>query len=218
MDRLAPFPAADSLPSGYSRAQDAIDQLGAAGVVKLTLVYQAPEAEHPDPPGEAFAPGCVQADRILTVNSTGDDEDGDISDGICDTGNARRGFTGSCTLRAALQEADQTNELDVIEFKIPGSGVPTIHIDHDKAFGFGSHGYLRPVIIDGFTQDAGMVEIDGSAAPSVDIAGNEIVGLDIVGTRGVVRGLVINRFPSDGIRSGRPVRRRSPRTTSSATI
>src|SRR5687768_16207927 len=47
----------------------------------------------------------VLEDRRLlsgyTVNDPGLTGDGDVSDGICDTGNADAGFTGKCTLLAA---------------------------------------------------------------------------------------------------------------------
>jgi hypothetical protein len=40
----------------------------------------------------------------ITVNSPGDQFDGQVGDSVCDTGNATVGFTGFCTLRAAIQE------------------------------------------------------------------------------------------------------------------
>ncbi|HVS64072.1 MAG TPA: right-handed parallel beta-helix repeat-containing protein [Thermoanaerobaculia bacterium] len=40
----------------------------------------------------------------IAVNSNGDDADGDVGDGVCDTGSLSGGFTGLCTLRAAIQE------------------------------------------------------------------------------------------------------------------
>src|SRR4029079_1684274 len=116
-----------------------------------------------------------------------------------DTGNASRGFTGLCTFRAAMTEADQTNELDEIVFDIAGSGVPKIQISSDTSFSHGSIGALRPVIIDGTTQPGGLVELDGSLASLQDAAGRPIVGLDLVGEDMLVIGLVLNGFPSHGI-------------------
>ena len=63
-------------------------------------------------------------DRELNVNSTADLADGLPGDGVCDTGNQNIGFTGVCTLRAALTEADQQPVITAIYFNIAGSGVP----------------------------------------------------------------------------------------------
>ncbi len=64
-------------------------------------------------------------DFVFIVNSAGDEPDGDISDGVCDTGTAAN-RTNLCTLRAALDTAfvsasEPTNEVS-IRFAIPGAG------------------------------------------------------------------------------------------------
>ena len=66
------------------------------------------------------------------VNSTLADADGDFYDGVCDTGNSTDGFTGLCTLRAALVSSYYTPGSDLITFDLgpgtphaPGSG-PTL--------------------------------------------------------------------------------------------
>lgn len=150
-------------------------------------------------PGSATIAGYT-ADRIFVVNSTDDVEDGLPGDGICDTGNAIQGFTGICTLRAALMEADQTTGLDAVHFAIPVAGIPTIPIRGDTSFLRGSLGALRPLVIEGASQSAGLVEVDGSMAALEDQAGREIVCLELVGENGTVRGLVINRCISDAVR------------------
>lgn len=149
-------------------------------------------------PGSAVVAGYT-ADRILTVNSTADLEDGLPGDGVCDTGSASMGFTGICTMRAALTEADQASVLTAIHFNIPASGLPKIQMQADTTFNRGSMGALQRVIINGSTQPGGLVELDGSQASPVDIAGNEVVALDLVGANSTVRGLVINGFPSHAI-------------------
>jgi hypothetical protein len=149
-------------------------------------------------PGSAVV-AAYTADRTFTVNSTLDLPDGLPGDGVCDTGNATIGFTGICTLRAALTEADQQPVVTAIQFNIPGSGVPTIQMQSDTTFNFGSIGALQQVIIDGTTQPAGLVEVNGSQASPKDIAGNPVVGLDLVGQKSTVLGLVINNFPSHAI-------------------
>jgi hypothetical protein len=140
-----------------------------------------------------FSGPCSVVERIFIVDSAVDSDDFLQGDGEC----ADR--DGNCTLRAALTEADHTAGLDAIHFDIPGEDVPTIQISADVSFNRGSLGALRPVLIDGTTQLAGVVEIDGSRASREDIAGREIVGLDLVGEGIMVRGLVMNRFPSHGI-------------------
>jgi hypothetical protein len=157
-------------------------------------------------PGSATVAGYTY-DRELTVNSTADLADGLPGDGVCDTGNANIGFTGICTLRAALTEADQQTVVTAIHFSIPGSGVPKIVMDPNTTFNFGSMGALQQVIVDGTTQPAGRVEVDGSQSTSPDIAGVPIVGLDLVGQKSTVLGMVIHSFPSHGIhirQSGTP--------------
>jgi hypothetical protein len=160
-------------------------------------------------PGSIFLAGYTY-DRELTVNSTADLADGRPGDGVCDTGNATIGFTEICTLRAALMEADllgSQSTVSAIHFKIPGSGIPSIKMDPNTTFNFGSMGALRPVIVDGTTQAAGQVDVDGSASSSPDISGNPIVGLDFVGEKSSVIGMVIHNFPSHGIvirQSGTP--------------
>ena len=132
----------------------------------------------------------------FTVDSTADAVDATPGDGACDDG------TGSCTLRAAITEANVHVGKDTIAFDIPGpgphsiqplSGLPTI---------------TDPVIIDGYTQPGASpntngpglglntvlkIELDGSGA------GSGVAGLDIAAGNSTVRGLVINRFSGNGI-------------------
>jgi hypothetical protein len=157
-------------------------------------------------PGSAVVAGYTY-DRELTVNSTSDLADGRPGDGVCDTGNATIGFTGICTLRAALTEADQQTVITAIHFNISGSGVPKIVMSANTTFNFGSMGALQKVIVDGTTQPAGQVEVDGSQSSPTDAGGSPIVGLDLVGQLSTVLGMVIHSFPSHGIsirQSGSP--------------
>ncbi len=157
-------------------------------------------------PGSAVVAGYTY-DRELDVNSTADLADGLPGDGVCDTGNQNIGFTGVCTLRAALTEADQQPVITAIHFNIAGSGVPKIVMSSNTTFNFGSMGALQQVIVDGTTQPAGQVEVDGSQSSAKDIGGSPIVGLDLVGQKSTVLGMVIHSFPSHGIsirQSGSP--------------
>ena len=122
----------------------------------------------------------------LTVNSTGDGEDVNQGDGICETATV-----GECTLRAAIMEANASPGTDTISFNIPGEGPHTISPTYGFDFIF------DPVIIDGTTQPGfsgiPIVELDGSNA------GPDAYGIVIYAGSSTVRGVVINRFALTGI-------------------
>ncbi len=94
---------------------------------------------------------------------------------------------GAGSLRQAILDANADPDFDIIAFDIPGGGVPTIQpvVDFNPATRFP---LATPMMIDGFTQPGGLVEIDLSQAGSSG-------GLQIFGSGGVtLRGLVLNRF------------------------
>jgi hypothetical protein len=100
---------------------------------------------------------------------------------------------GANSLREAIVNANSNPGTDTIRFNIPGAGVHTIALASALPIITG------PVIIDGTTQPgfagAPVIELDGTKAP-------ERAGL-LIDTGGTtVRGLVINRFPQDGILIG----------------
>ena len=70
--------------------------------------------------------------EIFTVNSTGDLPDADQGDGMCYDGTDTCGLDGvspCCTLRAAIQQANDNGNaplVDMIAFGIPGAGAHTI--------------------------------------------------------------------------------------------
>jgi CSLREA domain-containing protein len=135
----------------------------------------------------------------FTVNSTGDESDLNLSNTRCDVSPA----TGrQCTLRAAIEEANDTPGADLIRFNIsssatvktisPASPLPPI---------------TDQVTIDGYTQPG--------ASPNTLATGNDAVlkiqlnganagagasGLTIDAADTLIKGLVINRFAFDGIR------------------
>lgn len=124
-------------------------------------------------------------------NSTGDTGDA-TPDGTCDT----------CTLREAIQEANATTAADIINFNIGGSGVKTI----SPAMPLPN--ITGPVTIDGYTEPGAkqntlargndavlVIELNGTNA-GMSPNGN---GLTITASNVVVKGLVINRFPWQGI-------------------
>ena len=145
----------------------------------LTLVAMATS-------GNAEAGG-----NTYTVNSSGDSLDWFPGDLECSTspGNS------TCTLRAAIMEANAFSGTDTIEFSYlsgprtitPGSALPVI---------------IYPVIINATTQPG------YSGLPLIELNGNNLDADGLVVTVGdvTIKGLVINRFRRDQIelRSGGP--------------
>jgi hypothetical protein len=127
----------------------------------------------------------------LVVNSTRDVADSSTADNRCDTGSdiLRDGQPeDECTLRAAIQQANSQIGTDMILFRIPGAGIPTIRPTSALPE------ISDPVEIDGSSlTGAPAVELDGSAA------GANVPGLTISAGSSVVRGMVINRFTASGV-------------------
>ena len=144
------------------------------GLVSLAAMFAGPV-----PVAQAFT---------FTVNSTGNGDDIDQGDGVCETAPGN----GVCTLLAAVQEANHANNagLDTIHFSI-GTGVQTI-INPGR---LGNVTITDPVIIDGTTQPgfAGspIIELDGTGQQTV---------LWITAGGSTVKGLVINRIGHAGFR------------------
>jgi CSLREA domain-containing protein len=117
-------------------------------------------------------------DATYTVNSTGDP-----GVGTCDA--------TECTLREAIAAANANAGTDTIEFNIPGAGPHTIRP------GSALPTITDPVIIDGTSEPdftgTPIIELDGTNA------GAGVDGLRITAGNSTVKGLVINRFRSDGI-------------------
>jgi hypothetical protein len=133
--------------------------------------------------------GPAYASTTFTVNHAGDAGDLNLGDGLCGTVVA-----GTCTLRAAIQEANATTGADTIEFNISTTGVATITPASPLPK------ITRPLTIDGYSQpgarqntravgsDADLeIELSGAAAPGAD-------GLVIHASNSTVKGLVINRW------------------------
>ncbi len=132
---------------------------------------------------ELVAPVFTWSALSLTVNSTGDGGDSNPADNECNDG------TGNCTLRAAIQQANATAGADTIGFSI-GSGAVTI------APTSGLPQITEALTIDGTTQGGPgytgppLVELNGASTPSQALTSSAPVA---------IRGLVINRFPSNAI-------------------
>jgi len=135
--------------------------------------------------GSARQDAGASPSTTFTVNSTGDTSDANAGDGICDDG------AGSCTLRAAIEEANATPGSDTIDFNIPVAGPHTIQPASPLP------AIAAPIVLDATTQPgfAGspIIELSGLTA------GNGADGLVISGGSSVVQGLVVNRFSGSGI-------------------
>ena len=74
----------------------------------------------------ALLSGPAEAATTFTVNKTSDAKDRRISDSVCDT-SRKRGK--QCTLRAAIEESNDTSGADTINFNIGSTtGVKTINV------------------------------------------------------------------------------------------
>jgi CSLREA domain-containing protein len=162
----------------------------------------------------AAATKPAHAATTFTVNSTGDENDLDFpsgaddnsSDGECDVDST----TGDqCTLRAAIQEANDTSGPDLINFAIPDD--PNTSADDVKTIQIGftpsptSDRSLpeikEAVTIDGYSQPGASPNTNTDLADGTDanllieLKGTLTgIGLRINASNVVVKGLVINRF------------------------
>jgi CSLREA domain-containing protein len=145
--------------------------------------------------------------KTFTVNSTGDLADPGLN-GVCDVSPFTTGL--QCTLRAAIQEANNTSVADTINFGVPSTSancdsttkVCTISPTSELPT------ITEPVTINGYTQTGASrntargrttaqlkIELDGSQAE-----GTLVDGLTIRGAPNtVVTGLVINDFDGSGV-------------------
>lgn len=137
----------------------------------------------------AATPGDVV---VFTVNAVGDGDDDEL-DGVCATAD-----DGSCTLRAAMREANNTGRSPVrITFEIPGPGPHTIEIESPLPhLNNGAAG----VEIDGFSQPGSAPNTDplvDNATRLIEVVGqgpDGIKGFVIAGSNNTLRGLVIHGF------------------------
>jgi hypothetical protein len=124
-----------------------------------------------------------EAFEFLVVDA-GDAADDTPDDGLCRTA------SGTCTLRAALEQANASAGLNRITFAIPGAGVHTITPNDALPTSIG------PVVIDATTQPAyassPLIAIDGS------LAGSTRDGLEVTGDS-TIRGLAITGFGGNGV-------------------
>lgn len=103
--------------------------------------------------------------------------------------------TGEGSLRWAIGQSNGMPGSNLIDFKIPGTGVQSIAITSALPK------ITVPVTIDGTTQDptstTPVIELNGSGAGGG--FGNGVDGLDISAGNSTIKGLAINRFTGEGI-------------------
>jgi len=161
----------------------------------------------PDLPDHLFLPLTQDADNAgqaavaqaatpmaaltFTVNTTSDEIDSKIGDGICQTASQ------TCSLRAAISEANAHPGPDSILFNIPGSGVQTIQLtDHLPTLSDSAGGAL----INGYSQPGSAPNSDpviSNAQIRIQIRGNgfnSFDGLAISSAGNAVRGLSFFNF------------------------
>lgn len=133
----------------------------------------------------------------FVVNSTNDGADANLTDNLCETATA-----GECTLRAAIEQANQTAGTDAINFSILpfNGGVKTI------APATALPDITGAVTIDGYTQTGASVNTALTSDNAVILielsganAGAGANGLTIGGNDSTISGLAINRFGRVGI-------------------
>lgn len=133
----------------------------------------------------------TEATATFVVNSTLDEADATVDDGLCLTA------SGVCTLRAAIRQSVAHNGPDVITFAIPGDGVHTIQLTRRLQALSDANGGTT---IDGYTQPGASPNTDGvvsNAKLMIQVRGNganEFDALPITSAGNVIKGLSFFNF------------------------
>ena len=125
-----------------------------------------------------FSMATTVAAESFLVNTSADNPDGDLGDLFCDTGNLQDGFTGLCSLRAALQNAGAGDDIGFDASIITIS--PLSELPPLSASISGGSGTSR-------------VELDGSKISGL------AAGLVVRSGALLIDSLIINRFPGIGL-------------------
>jgi len=154
-------------------------------VLVICLLLPTLPVQAQDAPAVPVAPQAY-----ISVNSLGDEADADTGDGICDTTGKRSPatpYSGICTLRAAIQTANNTSAADFIDMRIMGVIQPAA--DDLPAI-------YHPVTISGNST----VTLDGSLLPT----GTNQAGLKLFENGGgsTIQGLTIRKFSGWGVLVG----------------
>jgi hypothetical protein len=145
----------------------------------------------------ALSSGPVEAATTFTVNKTGDAGDRRISDSVCDSSRLNG---KQCTLRAAIQESNDTLGADTINFNIGGTAsVKTVKPARPLP------DITDPVTIEGYTQPgarANTLAEGNDAVLKIVLNGTDAGpahGLVIQASDSTIKGLVVNRFAGNGV-------------------
>ena len=172
------------------RRQGPAGRLGGSLSAMLLLVGLLVAAPPLAPAAEA------QANGSLVVDSTGDGGDADPGDGRCRTS------SGTCTLRAAIQQANATPGPNEIGFALPG-GVQRISPGSALPALVDTSGGTR---IDGYTQSGATANTHGTASNArilIELVGSgQAHGLRIESAGNTVRGLAVSGFVSNVFLTG----------------
>ena len=128
-----------------------------------------------------------QPERTFTVNQDTDESDANTLDDRCDVDDDD-GNGEQCTLRAAIDQANQSVGLDEIVFDEIVFEVAKISPQKPL-----NPTFFEAVTIDGTLKEGNRVELDGSAA------GISADGLSIGGGDSLIRNLVIHSFQQTGV-------------------
>ena len=137
-------------------------------------------------------PSTAQAATTFTVTSNGDLPDVSPGDGLCVS------VDFSCTLRAAIQEANVFAGDDTIAFNLPGgAGAPAIVLLSALP------PIMQPLAINGFSQPGAVqntAPVGYNGTQAVEITGNNLVGgaFQIQSTVSL-HGLVLNGFTANAV-------------------
>ncbi|MDQ3223774.1 MAG: CSLREA domain-containing protein, partial [Gemmatimonadota bacterium] len=129
-------------------------------------------------------PALAQEASTYAVNTTGDSADANAGNGICATAQ------NTCSLRAAIQEANLRSGPDAITFNIPGTGVRTIQLGSQLPSLSDASG---PTTIDGYTQP-------GSAPNTDPSASNASIGVQLTTATAYAVGGITVTSPNNTIR------------------
>lgn len=129
-------------------------------------------------------PALAQEVSTFAVNSQADGADANVGNGTCAT------TQGTCTLRAAITEANLRPGPDTITFNIPGTGVRTIQLESRLPDIYDETG---PTTIDGYTQP-------GSSPNTDSLVSNAKIGVQITSSGTTLKDGVVVTSPGNVIR------------------
>jgi CSLREA domain-containing protein len=183
-------PAPMALPESHPNSHD-VNGDGCLDVVDLYQITALSAAQVADPALSAQPAEEVTASGVFTVTTVSDAPDAVPGDRVCATAD------GSCSLRAAIAEANAHQGADAIHFDLPGEGVRTIHLARplptlsDLTGGTTLDGYTQVGATlnsdPSFSNAILLVQLRGSEPPSFD-------ALDITSPGNIIRGLAFFNF------------------------